>query len=272
MSPVPAADRSAAILDIGCGSGSFLNALRVVGYTNLEGVDLSPAQVDAGRRRGLNGITLASAMDYLGARPGRYALVTAFNILEHQTRAELFALLDVIHAGLLPGGRLIAIVPNAKGLFGANVRSPISLMNELTLRRWHRSARSRIRERGVMEHGRSSTVSSARALVCGSSFAGHSWGRGSRGRRLAAAHFHPGPRLRRAQTRRVSTVDRRAAPPRLGNGPKPQHDAIARELVTALSTSKASTVPSTWRPGAVRTRGVSTIHWRGGSIARGRAT
>ena len=115
-------DRSAAILDIGCGSGSFLNALRVVGYTNLEGVDLSPAQVDAGRRRGLNGITLASAMDYLGARPGRYALVTAFNILEHQTRAELFDLLDVIHAGLLPGGRLIAIVPNAKGLFGANVR------------------------------------------------------------------------------------------------------------------------------------------------------
>lgn len=115
-------DRSAAILDIGCGSGSFLNALRTAGYTNLEGVDLSPAQVDAGRRRGLHGITLASAMDHLGARPGGYALITAFNILEHQTRAELFDLLDAIHAGLVPGGRLIAIVPNAKGLFGANVR------------------------------------------------------------------------------------------------------------------------------------------------------
>ena len=116
------ADRNAPILDIGCGSGNFLEALRSSGYTNLEGVDVSPAQVEAGRARGLTRVTLAPAADYLLARRRRYALITAFNILEHQTRAELFELLDLIHAALVPGGRLIALVPNAKGLFGAHVR------------------------------------------------------------------------------------------------------------------------------------------------------
>ena len=43
-------------------------------------------------------------------------------MLEHQTRAELFELLDAVHGALRPGGRLIALVPNAKGLFGAHVR------------------------------------------------------------------------------------------------------------------------------------------------------
>lgn len=116
------ADKDAPILDIGCGSGSFLAALRSVGYTNLEGVDLSPAQVAAGHARGLAGIRLAAAVEHLRAHPGRYALITAFNVLEHQTRTELFELLDAIHAALATGGRLIAVVPNAKGLFGAHIR------------------------------------------------------------------------------------------------------------------------------------------------------
>jgi SAM-dependent methyltransferase len=116
------AGKSAPILDVGCGSGSFLSALRTLGYTSLQGVDLSPAQVAAGHARGLTGITLVPAVEHLRECPGRYALVTAFNVLEHQTRTELFELLDAIHAALAPGGRLIAVVPNAKGLFGAHVR------------------------------------------------------------------------------------------------------------------------------------------------------
>jgi SAM-dependent methyltransferase len=115
-------DTSAPILDLGCGSGSFLDALRSRGYARLEGVDVSAAQVDAAHARGLTDITRVPAVDHLRRHPARYALVTAFNLLEHQTRTELFELLDGIHAALAPGGRLIAVVPNAKGLFGAHVR------------------------------------------------------------------------------------------------------------------------------------------------------
>ena len=115
-------DKAAPVLDIGCGSGGVLEALGSVGYTGLEGVDLSPGQVDAATARGLTGVTLAPAADYLHERRGRYALIMAFSVLEHQTRAELFELLDAIREALVPGGSLIAVVPNAKGLFGAHVR------------------------------------------------------------------------------------------------------------------------------------------------------
>jgi hypothetical protein len=93
-----------------------------VGYSCIEGVDLSPSQVQAAAARGLTGVTLAPAVEYLRAHPSRYAVVTAFSVLEHQTREELFALLDAISGALVPGGCLIAVVPNAKGLFGAHVR------------------------------------------------------------------------------------------------------------------------------------------------------
>ncbi len=115
-------DDTAPILDIGCGAGGFLDALQSEGYSCLEGIDLSPSQVRAATARGLKNITLAPAVDYLKARRGRYATITAFSVLEHQTRTELFELLDAIRDALRPGGCLIAVVPNAKGLFGAHVR------------------------------------------------------------------------------------------------------------------------------------------------------
>jgi SAM-dependent methyltransferase len=115
-------DRAVPILDIGCGGGSFLTAVRALGYTAAEGIDASASQVAAAAARGVAGVSVASARDFLSSTPRRYALITAFNVLEHQTRAELFELLDAIHRALLPGGRLIAVVPNAKGLFGAHVR------------------------------------------------------------------------------------------------------------------------------------------------------
>lgn len=116
------ADRAAPILDVGCGTGGVLEALDSAGHTRVEGVDLSSSQIQAARARGLISVTLAPAVDYLKERRGRYALITVFSVLEHQTRSELFDLLDAIRDALIPGGSLIAVVPNAKGLFGAHVR------------------------------------------------------------------------------------------------------------------------------------------------------
>ena len=82
----------------------------------------APARSRRPGRGGLISVTLAPAVDYLKERRGRYALITVFSVLEHQTRSELFDLLDAIRDALIPGGSLIAVVPNAKGLFGAHVR------------------------------------------------------------------------------------------------------------------------------------------------------
>lgn len=115
-------DRSARILDIGCGDGTFLEALCSIGYSNVDGVDVSPSQVEAAARQGVKGVIHRAAIDYLREHRREYTLITAFSVLEHHTRQELFELLDAIREALLPAGQLIGVVPNAKGLFGAHVR------------------------------------------------------------------------------------------------------------------------------------------------------
>jgi SAM-dependent methyltransferase len=116
------ADRSSPVLDIGCGSGAFIEMLRRLGYTAVEGIDFSDTQVATAAAHGVAGVRAASAVQYLSERRQRYAVITAFSVLEHQTRAELFELLDAVRDALLPGGLFMAVVPNAKGLFGAHVR------------------------------------------------------------------------------------------------------------------------------------------------------
>jgi SAM-dependent methyltransferase len=115
-------DKAAPILDIGCGDGGFLEAIQSIGHSCVEGVDASPVQVQAARARGLSVVREGPALEYLHQQHGRYALITAFSVLEHQTRPQLFELLDAIRDALAPGGLVIAVVPNAKGLFGAHVR------------------------------------------------------------------------------------------------------------------------------------------------------
>lgn len=106
-------DRSAAILDVGCGSGQFLYFLRERGFTNASGIDLDAAQIEIARGLGLN-VHKATASERLQADPDQtYSLISMLDILEHFTREELFPLLETIVARLAPGGRLIASVPNA---------------------------------------------------------------------------------------------------------------------------------------------------------------
>jgi 2-polyprenyl-3-methyl-5-hydroxy-6-metoxy-1,4-benzoquinol methylase len=49
-------------------------------------------------------------------------VVLLMDVIEHLTRAELFDTLDEVFRILKPGGRCIAHVPNAEGLFGMRIR------------------------------------------------------------------------------------------------------------------------------------------------------
>src|SRR5438045_2041881 len=64
-------DRSTPILDIGCGTGGFLDALHSLGYRSIEGIDVSQSQLDAAAARGVTGVRLASAVEYLRERHHR---------------------------------------------------------------------------------------------------------------------------------------------------------------------------------------------------------
>jgi len=108
-------DHSAAILDIGCGSGKLLYLLRDLGYTNLTGIDLSPEQVEHARQQFPEStIIQGNALDLLEHLTSHYDLICAFDIIEHLNKDEIVSLLNLIYHALNPGGRLILQTPNAE--------------------------------------------------------------------------------------------------------------------------------------------------------------
>ena len=116
-------DRQARVLDLGCGDGALLAAACEAGYRDLQGIDGSPSQIAAARRRGIQNVREG---DILGAlaplTPASFDVVVTYDVLEHFTMPELLAVVDGVMRILRPGGRWIIHVPNAEGLFGMRVR------------------------------------------------------------------------------------------------------------------------------------------------------
>ena len=116
------ADRSAPVLDMGCGAGNFLFTLAKLGYNDLTGVDLSPEQVTLARRwcPGAK-IIEGDVFDVLRANPARFALISGLDIIEHFRKEEVLTFLELVHEALQPGGRLILQTPNAASPFVGSV-------------------------------------------------------------------------------------------------------------------------------------------------------
>jgi len=108
---LPAA-RDAKILDVGCGYGKIVFALRHEGFTAVTGFDASPEQVEAARALGIGGIECAEAKDWLEARSGSYDAIVLFDVIEHIPKAEVVPLLAQCRSALKPGGRLVLQTPN----------------------------------------------------------------------------------------------------------------------------------------------------------------
>ena len=113
-------DRDASILDLGCGHGALLYAMREAGYRNGLGVDASPEQVAAAQALGISGVVQADIMQTLHDRSdASLDMVVAFDVIEHFSKEELLGFVDAVHRVLRPGGIWLLHVPNCEGPFGA---------------------------------------------------------------------------------------------------------------------------------------------------------
>lgn len=114
-------NRGAHILDVACGGGKLLQFYRDQGYTAVQGVDISPEQV-ALARQVTPEVAQANVLEYLAAHPGRFDLISGLDIVEHFNKDEVLRFLDLCHAALKPGGRLVLQTPNAESPWGSHHR------------------------------------------------------------------------------------------------------------------------------------------------------
>lgn len=118
--------KDVSILDAGCGAGQFLNFLKLEGYTNLTGIDLSVSMLEIGRAvTQLQTLIESDIESYFRANPQiEFNCIVSNDMAEHLTKPELLAFLDLCYAHLSPasGSLVILKVPNAASWFGARER------------------------------------------------------------------------------------------------------------------------------------------------------
>ena len=113
-------ERSAPVLEIGCGAGGLLAYLERRGFSHAQGIDISAEQVARARQRGVNA-EVGDVFEFLQRHQGGFAVILAVDVLEHFARDELIRLAPLLHTALKPGGRLLVQTANGAGLFPRQV-------------------------------------------------------------------------------------------------------------------------------------------------------
>ena len=112
---VPLLVGAAPVLDLGCGRGELLEALRDAGV-EARGVDADPAMVAACRRLGL-AADVGDALEALRARAvGSLGGVTAIHVFEHLTAAAWMSVVEAAASALRSAGVLLVECPNPESL------------------------------------------------------------------------------------------------------------------------------------------------------------
>lgn len=94
------------VVDVGCGRGEMLEALRQHGVS-AKGVDANHAMVELCRARGLD-VAQGDALAFLQRQPdGSVGGLVAIQVVEHFTPAYLSAFLAAAHDALAPGAPLV---------------------------------------------------------------------------------------------------------------------------------------------------------------------
>jgi SAM-dependent methyltransferase len=116
-------DKTARILDIGCGMGHFLSFLKEKGYTNFEGIDIGREQVEFCHRYVTERVTqIESIPGYLNSRKNLFDLVTMNDVIEHIPKSQIAAVLESVYSSLTDKGILIIKTGNVSPIFGLYMR------------------------------------------------------------------------------------------------------------------------------------------------------
>lgn len=116
------ADKSANILDIGCGFGQILSALQKMNYVNAAGIDISDEAVAFCLKNNLKVIKIDNIINFCLSRTqgsDKYDFIIMSHVLEHLQKEDIIETLRLIKMLLMnPGASLLIMVPNAQSNTG----------------------------------------------------------------------------------------------------------------------------------------------------------
>jgi 2-polyprenyl-3-methyl-5-hydroxy-6-metoxy-1,4-benzoquinol methylase len=101
-----------AVLDVGCGAGSYLDLMRALGWSRTVGVDISQSAVESARGLGLE--AYAGELADANFRDGEFDAVSLSHTLEHV--GDPVGLLREVKRVTKPGGRVAIVVPNVQSV------------------------------------------------------------------------------------------------------------------------------------------------------------
>ncbi|MDP1955355.1 MAG: class I SAM-dependent methyltransferase [Polaromonas sp.] len=111
------------VVDLGSGTGELCWLLDSLSAASVVGVNLSQEEIDFAKPYVPVQFVCQDIIEYLSSCPDESVDgIFALNILEHLSRDELVLLLDNSRRVLVPGGRLVAMVPNGTSPYGTMTR------------------------------------------------------------------------------------------------------------------------------------------------------
>jgi SAM-dependent methyltransferase len=122
LAPWLPTDRATPMIDVPCGPGNLLYALRELGYSRVVGYDADAGQVKAALALGLPA-EQADAFDILARQaPESVARVFSLDFIEHLEPSRAADFCRAVHRVLAAGGYFLVRTPSADGPFGAHDR------------------------------------------------------------------------------------------------------------------------------------------------------
>jgi SAM-dependent methyltransferase len=122
LSPSLPEDLHGRVLDVGCGYGFALLALRKLGFECIQGLEISNQQAERARQFGLEVEVVSNTTNWIKSHTGVFSVVILRDVLEHVPVDDQIPLLRAIFHSLVPGGRAIIQVPNANAILAARWR------------------------------------------------------------------------------------------------------------------------------------------------------
>jgi 2-polyprenyl-3-methyl-5-hydroxy-6-metoxy-1,4-benzoquinol methylase len=108
---LPPLDKDAAVLDVGCGTGAWLQRLSRHGFRNLYGIDIEPPRISDTPAQILQ---MDLDKDALPLTDARFQLITAIEVIEHiENTGRLF---DLVESHLSDDGLFLLTTPNIHSL------------------------------------------------------------------------------------------------------------------------------------------------------------